>query len=195
MTGERLGTGALRRTRGWIGCLMLLTACASAAADDVPAALEEEARGVAAQFAAALKPRLLAAIEAGGPTHAVTVCADEAPAIAAKLSATSGWQVSRVSLKPRNPQAAPDAWEAEVLRAFAAQKASGETPAPVSARRDGEIRLLSPQLTAPLCLTCHGAPSGALAATLERLYPEDMATGYSLGQVRGAISVRRALQE
>jgi hypothetical protein len=45
----------------------------------------------------------------------------------------------------------------------------------------------------PLCLVCHGKGlSDEVKATLEEYYPDDLATGYSLGQVRGAISVSSA---
>jgi hypothetical protein len=48
----------------------------------------------------------------------------------------------------------------------------------------------------PLCLGCHGGAEVS-AAVKERLaaeYPNDRGTGYALGQVRGAITVKRALQ-
>lgn len=48
-----------------------------------------------------------------GPGHALEVCSVQAPAIASLLS-TDGWQVKRVSLKNRNPDAVPDEWEAAV---------------------------------------------------------------------------------
>jgi hypothetical protein len=44
--------------------------------------------------------------------------------------------------------------------------------------------------TDALCLTCHGktlAPD--LAAAIARNYPGDQATGFELGQLRGAFSV------
>ena len=46
----------------------------------------------------------------------------------------------------------------------------------------------------PVCLVCHGqdlAPE--VRATLEQYYPDDWATGYSLGQVRGAISLSKKM--
>ena len=49
--------------------------------------------------------------------------------------------------------------------------------------------------TEAVCLACHGqnlAPE--LQAKLAELYPDDRATGYQLGQVRGAILVQKELE-
>ena len=45
----------------------------------------------------------------------------------------------------------------------------------------------------PVCLTCHGRPEDLapeVRARLQALYPRDQATGYRLGDVRGAVSVK-----
>lgn len=49
---------------------------------------------------------------------------------------------------------------------------------------------------APLCLNCHGSAANippGIKARLAQEYPHDRATGYALGQVRGAISVKQPL--
>lgn len=158
-------------------------------------AAQQQATAVAGQFAVILKPTLLAAIQQGGPGHAVTVCSEEAPRIAASLSETSGWMVKRVSLKPRNPSAAPDKFEQKILERFDAVVATGHRPAAVFEIEGGHARLLVPQFTEDLCLTCHGEPDGEVRAALREQYPADIATGYSAGQVRGAISLRKQLDE
>jgi hypothetical protein len=44
--------------------------------------------------------------------------------------------------------------------------------------------------TDAVCLTCHGATlAPELAAAIRRDYPDDAATGFSQGQLRGAFSV------
>jgi hypothetical protein len=46
--------------------------------------------------------------------------------------------------------------------------------------------------TAPLCLTCHGtAIEPRLQAELTALYPQDLATGYQAGELRGAFVALR----
>ena len=159
--------------------------------------LQQEASALAREFVAQLKPQLKNAMQSKGPAHAIEVCASEAPRIADALSAESGWQVARVSLKQRNAsRAMPDVWERGVLQQFDRLQAEG---AGADQLKHGETvgrqyRFMQAQLVEPVCLVCHGENrSDAINATLHQYYPDDIATGYSLGQVRGAISLRRDL--
>jgi hypothetical protein len=44
--------------------------------------------------------------------------------------------------------------------------------------------------TAPVCTTCHGATVAPdVAAAIAARYPEDRATGFSPGDLRGAFSI------
>ena len=50
--------------------------------------------------------------------------------------------------------------------------------------------------TQGLCLNCHGSEdkmAPEVKARLSELYPNDKATGYSEGQIRGALTVKRPL--
>ena len=57
-----------------------------------------------------------------------------------------------------------------------------------------EFRFMKAQGTETLCLTCHGSElSKDTKAALKQHYPEDQATGYSLGDIRGAFSLTKKL--
>jgi hypothetical protein len=159
--------------------------------------LEQEAHELSQRFVGELKPQLKLAMEQGGPTRAIEVCATEAPKIADSLSAQSGWRVKRVSLKSRNAsRAQPDQWEREVLQQFNQRQQAGEAAADInySASSSGQYRYMQAQGVEPLCLICHGKGlSDPVQLTLEKYYPDDWATGYSLGQVRGAISLSKSM--
>lgn len=159
--------------------------------------LQQEASALTQQFIAQLKPELKNAIQTKGPVHAIEVCASVAPRIADALSFESGWQVSRVSLKQRNvSRAMPDEWERGVLQQFDKLQAEGTEAGHLNR---GEIvgeqyRFMQAQLTEPVCLVCHGETrSEEIREILDQYYPDDSAIGYSLGQVRGAISVIKDL--
>lgn len=158
------------------------------------AQLTEQAAQLTGKFIATLQPTLQQAMQAGGPVNAVEVCAEAAPAIAASLGETSGWQVRRVSLRARNTQSAvPDEWETSVLHEFDSRRAAGEPAEQInqSGFVDGEFRYMRAQVVGPLCLACHGteiAPD--VRSALRTHYPDDAATGYVAGQIRGAISLR-----
>ena len=176
-------------------CVFGLPLVARAQSEEVR--LANEARDIVVQFTSTLKPRLLSAIEEGGLEHAVEVCASEAPQIAAMLALESGWDVKRVSLRARNSSlATPDAFERQVLEQFDAQQKNGEAAENMVYSRieANQFRFLKAQGTEGLCLNCHGTSlSPALVSVLDRLYPDDQARGYALGEIRGAISLRHAL--
>ena len=176
--------------------MITLLAADAAAAD--PAALKQEAIGIVKQFGGTLKPELKKALTEGGPAHAISVCAERAPAIARQLRDDTGWYIKRVSLKARNAKTAlPDSWEKQVLQDFDKRQAGGESAAKMAFAEviEGRFRLMKAQGVEPVCLACHGAEVKAeVEAALAQKYPEDSARGYSLGQIRGAFSLAKDLQ-
>ena len=165
-----------------------------------PDALAAAARGISATFADKLKGELVGAMKVDGPVKAIEVCNVAAPAIAADASA-NGWTVARTSLKPRNPKNAPDAWEKRVLEEFDTAKSTGAEAAKLEhfevVEKDGvrTFRFMKAIPVAEPCLTCHGeAIKEPVKARLAELYPDDRATGYKLGDIRGAFTLSKPLQ-
>jgi hypothetical protein len=160
-----------------------------------------EAEALANRFQSELQGRMQAAMASGGPVEAIAVCKNEAPGIASRLSRESGWQVKRVGTRVRNPlTGSPDAWEQQQLAEMQRRLGSGESLQEVTVFVTVEephgraLRYLKPILMGPICTTCHGAKEvqpEALMAALQREYPHDAATGYVLGELRGAFSLRR----
>ncbi len=161
------------------------------------AVLMAEAFGIVRKFGGTLKPQLKQALQSGGPENAIEVCSTQAPEIARKLSLETGWEIKRVSLKPRNRKTAiPDEWERMVLEHFDERQSKGEAPGKMAYGEiiDGQFRFMKAQGVEPVCLKCHGerlAPE--VEDALKQHYPDDKATGYSLGQVRGAFSLSKGL--
>lgn len=186
----------LSKTKRRIGLsgLLLLAACSTGKVAD-PAALDTQARDIAGQFISTLLPTLQNALAEGGLENAIEVCSVQAPKIAQDLATTTGWSIRRVSLKARNSEMAiPDSWEQEVLEEFENRERT-DSPMTQSAIVEGEYRYMHAQITMPLCLNCHGTNlSPLVSAALKQHYPNDLATGYSEGDVRGAISLRYSLE-
>jgi hypothetical protein len=186
-----------------------LTAVLAAAAFASPALADdnarylEESRALAKSLQGQLAPLLMKEIKERGPDGAIGVCTTIAPAVASDLSRKHGVKVSRVSLRTRNPVlGTPDAWEQSVLADFDRRAAAGEKP---DAIEFGEVvtepagrswRYMKALPVMQLCTNCHG-PADALApavkARLQAEYPHDKATGYGVGQLRGAVTVKRPL--
>jgi len=180
-----------------IGASFLFAFLTAQATDSDQAQLKKEAVSIVKQFGGSLKPQLKQAMQEGGPAHAVTFCAEKAPAIAEQLSRETGWQIKRVSLKARNQKSAvPDPWEQQVLQSFDQRQANGESPSEMAFAEvvDGEFRFMKAQGVEQVCLACHAASvSPEVEAALKTNYPMDKARGYSLGQVRGAFSLKKSL--
>jgi len=143
-------------------------------------------------------------VAAEGAVGAIPVCKEKAPQLLKSRAAELGWQMRRVSLKSRNPErGTPDVWEARQLADFNIRAASGEKPdtlevGEIVTRDDGTkaFRYMRALPVAQVCLACHGDPATMgpeLKAQLATSYPQDRATGYSLGQIRGALTVTRPL--
>ena len=160
-------------------------------------------RAAAGQLIQELGAELTKELAAGGPERAIAVCRDLAPQIAGKLSRQAGVRVARVSLKIRNPLlGTPDAWEQQVLAEFARRAAAGEKPETleysetVTEPQGRYFRYMKAIAVQPLCLVCHGTPEMIAPGVMERLeadYPHDRARGYTVGQIRGAVAVKRPL--
>lgn len=132
------------------------------------------------------KIELKQALEAGlaaGPAEAIDVCRVRAPRIAASLSIT-GVRLGRTSHKLRNPENIAPAWANDILDTYLDDAAARK---PVAVRlADGRVGHAEPIVAQPLCLVCHGeslAPE--LAEAIADAYPDDRATGFSAGDLRG----------
>ncbi len=161
----------------------------------------KESRAVLKAFAAELKGELKNALDKGGPLQAITVCSTVAPTIAREQSRKHGWQIGRTSLKPRNPDNAPDDWEKKVLERFESRKSAGENPRRMehaeiieqNGKRVFRYMKAIPTAEKP-CLLCHGSHiEPDIAAALDKLYPKDQARGFKAGDIRGAFTITRPL--
>jgi uncharacterized protein DUF3365 len=185
----------------WAVGVTLLAMQATAADTE---ALTGAGRAAAGQLTQQLGAELRKELAAGGPESAIGVCKELAPQIAGRLSRESGGRVARVSLKTRNPLlGTPDVWEQTVLADFERRVAAGEKPETlehaelVSEPAGRYFRYMKAIPVQPLCLACHGSPEGiseAVKASLRQEYPHDRAVGYSVGQIRGAVTVKQRME-
>jgi hypothetical protein len=179
-------------------CAALMIPAGLLASDN--AAEIERAKMATAAFGGALKSELVKAMQSGGAVEAIEVCHKRADEIAANLSQETGMKVSRVSAKNRSPGNAASDWQLEVLQSFDERRESGEAPGSltwnetIENANGAEFRFMKAIPTAGICLQCHGtAIAPEVSARLDDLYPDDKATGYSEGEIRGAFLVTRQL--
>ena len=143
-----------------------------------------------------LKKTLVNAIKNKGLIGAVEQCNIEAPIISQNLS-TKNLNVSRIASKNRNPENKATLEQEEVLRFFEQEIAVGKSPKNLFKvlETQDSIQYLKPIVTGKVCLACHGSNvSGELKAKIKKLYPNDLATGFEEGSLRGAFLVEKIIK-
>ncbi len=143
------------------------------------------------------------AVAEKGVAGAIPVCKEQAPELIKAKRQETGWDIRRVSLKTRNAErGTPDLWEVRQLADFNIRAANGEKIETLEKSEvvtiDGKpvFRYMKALPVGDVCLKCHGAAESfeaGLKAKLAESYPHDQATGYSKGQIRGALTVKRPL--
>ena len=166
-------------------------------------ALREQARAAADALLQRLVGRLNQEYQQGGAGRGVQVCAQVAQTLTREVAREQGVQMRRVSLKNRNPRNAPDAWERQILQRWERDLQAGKPIGEVGEWRTQQgqrvYRYMRPiMLAMPLCLECHGDPQNIkpeVRRLIRQNYPNDKATGYKLGDLRGAFSITIAPKE
>lgn len=152
-------------------------------------------------------PKVVAAMQEAvaekGIAGAIPVCKELAPQLIKEKRLETGWDIRRVSLKTRNAErGTPDLWEVRQLADFNIRAANGEKPEMleksevVTINGKQVFRYMKALPVADVCMKCHGPAEGldaGLRAKLAENYPHDQATGYTPGQIRGALTVKRPL--
>jgi len=164
----------------------------------------QQSRGATRDLLLSLRRTLEAHLSAGGPIRAIAVCADTAQVMTEAIGQERALAIRRVSDRWRNPLDEPDGFERSVLTLFG--QALRETTL-TDASEHSEVvlengrrvfRYMKPIRIAGMCTACHGEPSRmdpALREVISDRYPDDRATGYAIGDLRGAVSIRVSLPE
>jgi hypothetical protein len=144
-----------------------------------------------------LMSTLRKAIDEKGIAGAVEFCNAEALSIVKSVGKEYGVEVRRVSNRYRNPADQPRDDEEALLGAYEYNQETGQSSEPnIQKLQNGEVLLYTRAINIPgqFCLNCHGDPNGdinpAVLDKIKELYPNDKATGHTVGDLRGMWSVR-----
>jgi hypothetical protein len=128
-----------------------------------------------------LSGRLMEVLQSDGPAAAIHVCSQEAVQIADAVGDEHNVAIGRTSFKLRNPDNAPRDWVRPIVENRV------ETPQRVELD-DGRLGAAFPIRLDVKCLMCHGQSDDILDAVkpeLAKRYPNDAATGFEQGELRG----------
>lgn len=183
-------------------CAWLSVAATHALAQDEAARKAvEESRVTAIQVSKELRTQLVREMQLSGPLRSMLVCKYTCPEILSAHSRKSGWRITAVSLKPRNPAlGTPDDWEWRVLvdferRATKGERVEGMEFSEVVTLPQGRfLRYARAMAVESSCLACHGPRESLpepVKAQLAKDYPFDEAVGFSAGGLYGIVAIKR----
>ena len=140
-----------------------------------------------------LNSKLKSAIDIGGPISGIEVCSSEAMKLTDSIAKVYNIKLKRTSLKTRNQDNVPSKNEEIALNTWKAEVENGGKIKPqIIHSNNGEIQFIAPIKLKSQCITCHGSNdfvTAEIKAKLKIHYPEDKATGYKEGDLRGAWSI------
>jgi hypothetical protein len=163
----------------------------------------EGMRTLATEFLKNLKSVLISQIQSNGLLKAASVCSDTAQVLTNNFGLQKGVFVRRVSLKNRNPNNLPDDFEKRVLNKFELLQQNNELDDKTEHSeivKEGDLkflRYLKPILVQAECINCHGKEneiSFEVKELIAQKYPDDKATDYSIGELRGAVSIKQVIE-
>jgi hypothetical protein len=160
-------------------------------------------RVTAMEFMKELKGILVNQIQTNGILSAVSVCSDTAQVLTNNFGVQKGVYIKRVSLKNRNVNNTPDDFEKMILNKFAMMQQNNELGGDTEYAEiveEGEfkyLRYVKPILVHAECLNCHGSENEIMPEVKQLIsqeYPYDKAVGYKTGDLRGAVSLKKAIE-
>lgn len=158
----------------------------------------ERSRELSRQLQQQLGAKLMAAMKAQGPVHAIEVCNLEAPQIAAQVSTPGMVEVGRTAIRYRNPSNAPTAEQVAVMESFAEQIKQDPSGVPerLITLENDEQYYMRAIVMQPQCLACHGKTiAEPVQQAIAEKYPNDKATGFEVGDLRGAFLIKWLSEE
>jgi Protein of unknown function (DUF3365) len=122
----------------------------------------------------------------GGPRAALASCHLAATGVSWRVGRGEGIATGRTSDRLRNPTNAPRPWAAALVTANAGRRARDVDGFAVDL--GSKIGVLRPIVVQPMCLGCHG-PADQISPDVRQIladrYPQDRATGFTNGEIRG----------
>jgi len=138
---------------------------------------------------AVLAKNLMGAVSHKGTDYALEFCNSKAIILTDSMSGVLNSNIKRVSDQPRNAANLANEMELEYILLLKDQMGKGEVPAGKVHTINGKILGLYPIVTNAMCLQCHGKKEidikPATLRKINKLYPDDKATGYGVDELRG----------
>jgi len=141
----------------------------------------ERAKGAQKELGPKLMATVLHTVEKRGHAAALQACKLEAPKLTSGAGDAAKVKIGRTSHKLRNPENVAPVWMADIVEAK-------EGKPHVRLGPEGQLGWAAPIHLMGPCTSCHGDTAelaSGVPEALAKLYPEDQATGFEPGDLRG----------
>ncbi|BDA80656.1 hypothetical protein LPTSP3_g35860 [Leptospira kobayashii] len=153
---------------------------------------QEDRKGQALELMSKMQKELLTnlteSIKNQGLVASISHCSRISPKLENEISGTN-WKIKRISEKNRNPNHSPDEIQLSVLKHWEEKIQNKFAPDTFIYNNEERFFVMKPILIAPNCLGCHGIEKEILPEVKKeilKIYPNDKAFGYKVGDLRGA---------
>lgn len=143
-----------------------------------------------------LAGNLQKAMQNEGVEGAIRYCNLQAHPLVDSLQSNFKVEIKRTSFKVRNKNNAPDSLESKILEAYQYNH-DRELSLEANVQKIGDemLHFSKPiMINNPLCLSCHGEVGASLSESthelIGKLYPEDSAVDYKMGDFRAIWSIK-----
>ncbi|MDF1672771.1 MAG: DUF3365 domain-containing protein [Vicingaceae bacterium] len=151
----------------------------------------KEGKTIAENTFKVLSSNLQQAMVDGGIENALGYCNIKAMPLTDSLSKHYNVTIKRVSNKARNPLNQASENEQKILNNYL-ESIENRKPI-ISKNENANTSFYAPITTKGLCLNCHGIVGETLLpenhVKIQSLYPNDLATGYKIDELRGMWSI------
>lgn len=149
-------------------------------------ALLAKGDSIASAVQKVLLSHVMQATKSGGPGFAVAFCNEKAMALTDSLGLVYNCTIQRISDRNRNPANRLSEEDAEIIASFPASLAASPQ---LVVQNQNHVYFKPIKIAMPACLSCHGTEGKDIDAKtlgiIKQKYPEDKATGYKEGDLRG----------
>lgn len=164
-------------------------------AQSVPQEIIDTGERVSQELLQQLGSRLKQEVSANGLLKAAEYCNRNAMTLTEEvnLHQLEGTSLKRISLKVRNAANTPSEDERKVLESMQEMLHKGKLGEYLVEENERFYKYYKPLvIKKELCLACHGdlSKNPQLRQFLNEHYPQDKATGYKMGDLRGAVLVK-----
>lgn len=158
---------------------------------------KEKGREVADLSQSILSDQLMKSIQSQGVSQSLEFCNLSASTMLDSIMDAYNVEIKRTSLKTRNIHNEANGIEKQILEAYAYSLGQGEKVGDnIQSVEEGNYLLYTKPIIINngLCLNCHGSKEGEVTENtkilINKLYPEDKAHGYAIGDLRGMWSIK-----